>query len=68
MLLMLFKPRPDVMCGTLDAQGGELVGVFASSSTAAKECKFDQVLPAPPPDVLPKSKAVVIGLQRRNVG
>lgn len=67
-LLLLFAPQLDLMRGQLDAEGGELVGVYAATSVPAHAARvtFDvPILPCARQDA--ELRGVVMQVQRRNV-
>lgn len=70
-LLLIFAPQRDLMRGRIGQDGGELVGVYATSKLSdPQRVLFDRaILKAEAPDTDPKTKqqAVVMKLQRRNL-
>lgn len=66
-LLLVFRPVPDAMQGALEADGGALVGVYASNSVATHT--FDHgILPLPANEPIANCKAVIIQAQRPHLG
>ena len=67
-LLLLFRPQPDVMRGSLETQGGMLVGVYSATPAAAQSYCFDTAVLDAGDAPEGNCQAVLMSLQQRHTG